>query len=198
MYEIFIVFYLIIMSSSGGIAAHREAALEQRKTESQQTQSHGHDDDDDEGMLATHNVVVTPGSYICPEAGNLRGHGTYVQNGALYANVAGLVQRVNRLISVQPISSRYVGEVGDVVVGRIVEVGSKRWTVDVNARQHAILMLSSINLSGGVQRRRTTEDQLQMRSILSEHDLVSVSHSYPQSALFPTHEFIEFACTSAG
>lgn len=125
-------------------------------------------------MLATRNVVVTPGSYITQEAGNLRGHGTYVHEGALYANVAGMVQRVNRLISVQPISSRYVGEVGDVVVGRIVEVGAKRWTVDINARQHAILMLSSINLSGGVQRRRTTEDQLQMRSILSENDLISV------------------------
>ena len=48
---------------------------------------------------------------------------------------------------------RYTGEIGDVVVGRITEVAQKRWKVDVSARQDAILMLSSINLPGGVQVR---------------------------------------------
>ena len=36
-------------------------------------------------------------------------------------------------------------------------------------------MLSSVNLSGGVQRRRTFEDQLNMRSLFKENDLISVS-----------------------
>ena len=31
---------------------------------------------------------------------------------------------------------RYVGEVGDIVVGRIAEVGINRWRVDIGARQH--------------------------------------------------------------
>ena len=65
------------------------------------------------------------------------------------------------------------GEVGDVVVARIVDVGTKRWRADVNARQHAILMLSSINLPGGEQRRRTAEDQLNMRQFYVEHELMS-------------------------
>lgn len=47
--------------------------------------------------------------------------------------------------------SRYTPEVGDLVIGRIVEVGSSRWKVDANARQDAVLMLSSVNLPGGVQ-----------------------------------------------
>ena len=34
----------------------------------------------------------------------------------LVACVAGVVHRVNRVVSVRPVSSRYVGEVGDVVV----------------------------------------------------------------------------------
>lgn len=46
---------------------------------------------------------------------------------------------------------RYTGEIGDVVVGRITEVAQKRWKVDVSARCDAILMLSSVNLPGGVQ-----------------------------------------------
>lgn len=44
---------------------------------------------------------------------------------------------------------RYTGDVGDVVIGRITEVGNKRWKVDVNAKQDAVLLLSSINLPGG-------------------------------------------------
>ncbi len=40
--------------------------------------------------------------------------------------------------------------------------------------QDAVLMLSSVNLTGGVQRRRTVEDQLQMRTYFQENDLVSV------------------------
>ena len=118
--------------------------------------------------------IVTPGEPIPAEPGFLRGHGTLVRHdGALIATVAGVVERVNKLVSVRPLRSRYVGEVGDVVVGRVLEVGQKRWKVDVRGRQQALLMLSSINLPGGEQRRRTAEDQLNMRHFYVEHDLVS-------------------------
>ena len=80
---------------------------------------------------------------------------------------------MNKLVSVRPLRSRYTGEVGDVVVCRIADVGQKRWKVDVNSRQDGVLMLSSINLPGGEQRRRTAEDQLNMRQFYVEHDLVS-------------------------
>lgn len=44
---------------------------------------------------------------------------------------------------------RYVGEVGDVVIGRITELGNKRWKVDANTVLDAALMLSCVNLPGG-------------------------------------------------
>jgi exosome complex component RRP4 len=117
--------------------------------------------------------VVIPGQFITQEAGFLRGHGTFVQDAQLLATISGVVERVNKLISVRPLKSRYNGEVGDVVIGRIREVGDKRWKVDVNSRQDAILLLSSVNLPGGVQRRRTNTDALQMRSFFVEDDLIS-------------------------
>jgi exosome complex component RRP4 len=116
---------------------------------------------------------VTPGEELCEEVGFLRGHGTYVKDGMLVAAVAGVVERVNKLVSVRPYKARYAGEVGDVVVCRIAEVGAKRWKVDVNARQKGVLLLSSINLPGGEQRRRTAEDQLNMRQFYVEHDVLS-------------------------
>lgn len=120
-------------------------------------------------------VVVTPGEVISAETGAfLRGHGTYLSaNNELVASVAGVVDKVNQLISVRPLVSRYIGEVGDIVVGRVTEVGNKRWKVDVNGQQDAALVLSAVTLPGGAQRRRTYADQLQMRRFFVEDDLIS-------------------------
>jgi exosome complex component RRP4 len=118
-------------------------------------------------------AVVTPGEEIVRGAGFLRGRGTYAAGGdALLSNVAGVVRRVNRLVSVAPIGQRYFGAVGDVVVGRVLEVSAKRWRIDINARQDGILALTSMHLAGGEQRRRTADDQLHMRTWLAEGDLL--------------------------
>ena len=45
--------------------------------------------------------------------------------------------------------------------------------VDIGSYQHAILNLTSINLPGGVQRRRSEEDQLNMRQFFKEGDVIS-------------------------
>ncbi|GMF36639.1 unnamed protein product [Phytophthora fragariaefolia] len=120
-------------------------------------------------------VVVTPGQVISTDTGAfLRGHGTYLSGrNELVASVAGVVEKVNQLITVRPLVSRYIGEVGDIVVGRVTDVASKRWKVDVNGQQDASLMLSSVTLPGGAQRRRTYADQLQMRAFFVENDLIS-------------------------
>lgn len=78
-----------------------------------------------------------------------RGHGTYQDNGRIKASVAGVLEHVNKLIMIRPLKSRYNGEIGDVVIGRITEIQQKRWRVDANARLDAVLLLSSVNLPGG-------------------------------------------------
>lgn len=130
--------------------------------------------------------LVVPGQTITTEQGYLRGYGTYFeQQGAseeqewgrleehLVSSLAGTLERVNKLVSVHPPSSRYIGEIGDLVVGRVTAVESKRWKCDVSSQKDAVLQLASVNLPGGVQRMRTSEDQLQMRALFQEHDLVS-------------------------
>ena len=90
----------------------------------------------------------------------------------MIATVAGTVQRTNKLLSVRPLRARYTPEIGDLVVGRIVEVQSRRWKVDVAAPLLAQLPLSAINLPGGILRRRTSADELQIRTFFSEGDLL--------------------------
>ncbi|KAJ3300695.1 exosome non-catalytic core subunit rrp4 [Borealophlyctis nickersoniae] len=126
--------------------------------------------------------IVTPGEVLTSDPQFMRtdalkdvvirGHGTYPVGASLAACAAGVVERVNMLLSVRPLRSRYHGEIGDVVIGRVSELGPKRWKVDINARQDAILLLSSINLPGGVQRRKNESDELQMRTFFAEGDLV--------------------------
>ncbi|KAG8847142.1 exosome non-catalytic core subunit rrp4 [Tulasnella sp. 330] len=116
--------------------------------------------------------ITSPGQTITSSQAFMRGHGTYVDGEVVLASVAGTVERVNKLISVRALKSRYNGEIGDLVVGRITEVAAKRWKVDVNARNEGILMLSSVNLPGGVQRRKLESDELQMRNFFEEGDLL--------------------------
>uniref|UniRef100_A0A1B6MIS7 Uncharacterized protein n=1 Tax=Graphocephala atropunctata TaxID=36148 RepID=A0A1B6MIS7_9HEMI len=115
----------------------------------------------------------TPGQKIINQSGFMRGHGTYVEGDDLKASVAGVVEKVNKLILVRPLKMRYNGEVGDVVVGRVTELQQKRWKVDTCSRLDSVLLLSSVNLPGGELRRRSTEDEQMMRKYLCEGDLIS-------------------------
>lgn len=161
------------------------------------TSSAGSDSDSDNGgadiegdiKMATgrsapgsHSDIVTPGEVITTNPQWMRGHGTYTSTDpqddndddstAIVSSLAGVITRTNKLLSVRPLRARYNPEVGDLVVGRIVEVQSKRWRVDVGSTQLAGLPLSAINLPGGIQRRRTETDELAIRSFFAEGDLL--------------------------
>ncbi len=56
--------------------------------------------------------------------GFLRGHGTQMVDGKLVATLCGVVERVNKLVYVRPLKSRYTAEQGDVVIGRVTEVST--------------------------------------------------------------------------
>ncbi|KAI3439457.1 S1 domain-containing protein, partial [Psidium guajava] len=117
-------------------------------------------------------VTVTDTIPVNYDDAFLKGHGTTELNGEVVATVCGVVERVNKLIYVRTLRARYKPEVGDIIVGRVIEVAPKRWRLDINYSQDAVLMLSSINMPDGIQRRRTAEDELNMRSIFEENDVI--------------------------
>ncbi|PFH58291.1 hypothetical protein XA68_13895 [Ophiocordyceps unilateralis] len=118
--------------------------------------------------------LLTPGTVITSNSQWMRGHGTYVPPGttSITSSLAGTLARTNKLLSVRPLRARYRPEIGDLVVGRIVEVQPRRWRVDVAASQLALLHMSAINLPGGILRKRTETDMLQIRSFFAEGDLL--------------------------
>lgn len=119
--------------------------------------------------------VVLPGDLVTTHTGFMRGHGTFLTpDGELISSVAGKVVRINKLISVHAPRARFVGETGDVIIGKIIEVqvGQRRWKVETGARLDSVLLLNHINLPGGELRRKTIEDEMMMRSYFKEGDLI--------------------------
>lgn len=116
--------------------------------------------------------LVIPGDEITGEKGYTSGHGVYVQDDKIVASLPGSLQQVNRLITVKPLKARYIANTSDVIVGRVLEVGQKRWKVDIKTSVDATLNLSSVNLPTGEQRIKCDEDEKWMREYLSEGDVI--------------------------
>ena len=118
--------------------------------------------------------IITPGETVTDDPQWMRGHGTFAdaETTAIRSTLAGTLQKTNKLLSIVPLRARYTPEIGDLVIGRIVEVQSRRWKVDVAAPLLAHLPLSSINLPGGILRKRTSVDELNIRSYFSEGELL--------------------------
>ena len=127
------------------------------------------------GSRRTH--ILTPGQTVTQDPQWMRGHGTFTADNedddtTIRSTLAGTLQKTNKLLSIVPLRARYTPEIGDLVVGRIVEVQSRRWKVDIAAPLLANLLLSSINLPGGILRKRTSVDELNIRSYFSEGELL--------------------------
>lgn len=147
-----------------------------------------HDEDDDTHMsddeltdvaLSTNRpstTIFTPGQTITSDAQWMRGHGTFTSStdddSEIRSTLAGTLIKTNKLLSIIPLRARYNPEIGDLVIGRITEVQARRWKVDVAASTSAVLLLSSINLPGGTLRKRTSVDELNIRSFFEEGELV--------------------------
>ena len=140
-------------------------------------------DSDDEGMdidsiptghKNASTTIITPGQTVTDDPQWMRGHGTFTSStsATIHSTLAGTLQKTNKLLSIVPLRARYTPEIGDLVIGRVVEVQSRRWKVDVAAPLLANLLLSSINLPGGILRKRTSVDELNIRSYFCEGELV--------------------------
>ncbi|KAJ4339432.1 Exosome complex component rrp4 [Ascochyta clinopodiicola] len=153
-----------ILPPSAPLPARRDAPTEDSDV----------DMSDDELPTSSAASIVTPGEHITSDPQWMRGHGTYVPagSGTIISTVAGSLHKTNKLLSVQPLRARYNPEIGDLVIGRIVNVQTKKWSVDIAAPMLANLPLSSINLPGGILRRRTAVDELNIRTFFSEGDLL--------------------------
>ena len=85
--------------------------------------------------------IVTPGDLLAE--GNFEaGRNTYKIDSKIYACKLGLVEYKGRTVNVVALNTFYVPSVGDLVIGKIVEINLHGWTVDINSPYFATLRAS--------------------------------------------------------
>lgn len=117
--------------------------------------------------------LVLPGEVIEHNIeGLMCGSGVMVRDGTFVATVRGYVTHISQLRSVTPITPIYTPNVGDIVIGRVVQIQNQRWLIHVDCAVLGQLRLSSIYLPNDELRRRTTADERNMRQYFDVGDLV--------------------------
>jgi len=87
--------------------------------------------------------LVLPGQLLA-SGGYRAGDGTFREGENLYASVIGLAEVRNDEVRVIPLQGkRYIPKVGDLVIGKIVDVGVTNWLVDINSPYKGILTVNN-------------------------------------------------------
>ncbi|HID17916.1 TPA: RNA-binding protein, partial [Candidatus Bathyarchaeota archaeon] len=94
-------------------------------------------------LLVERRQLVTPGD-ILAEGEYLAGDNTYKDDGRIYAQRLGLAEVKGKRISVVALKGPYIPRIGDLVIGRIVDVTLGGWVVDVNSPYTANLSVSDV------------------------------------------------------
>jgi exosome complex component RRP4 len=86
--------------------------------------------------------LVHPGERVGTHEGAEAGHGIRRINGELVAMRMGTLSDNGNIISVDPLSSRYVPRAGDLVIGLVEGMTNNIWFLDIGASFNAILPMS--------------------------------------------------------
>lgn len=118
-------------------------------------------------------MLIIPGERVCPIDDHIYSHNTYPHDAHICASVLGTRMQIDKLVMLRPLNHfRYIPLAGDVVVGRVSALCSRRWRVDCNAQTECMLGLSAIALPMNMQRRRAEEDEMAMQTYYDVGDLL--------------------------
>ncbi|RJS89023.1 RNA-binding protein [Candidatus Bathyarchaeota archaeon] len=85
--------------------------------------------------------IVTPGDLLA-EGDFMAGRNSYKIGSKVYACKLGLVEYKGKAVNVVALNTFYIPSVGDLVIGKIVEINLHGWTVDINSPYLATLRAS--------------------------------------------------------
>lgn len=83
--------------------------------------------------------IVVPGEILSEDSNFIPGRGAIRQGNKIVSIYIGLKNTSGKFINVVPLRGKYRPEIGDKVIGKITDVSSVKWRVDINARDTAIL-----------------------------------------------------------
>ncbi|OGS44875.1 MAG: RNA-binding protein [Euryarchaeota archaeon RBG_13_57_23] len=87
--------------------------------------------------------IVVPGDLLAISS-KKAGPGTYSEGGKIFASQLGIKSVRPDSISVVPLAGQYMPIIGDLIVGKIVDIGPSNWLVDINSPYPAPLHVNEV------------------------------------------------------
>lgn len=91
--------------------------------------------------LVERRQLVTPGDLLA-EGDYNAGENTYQEENKVYASRIGFANFAGRTVYVVAVKGGYFPAVGDLVIGKVVDMRLGAWTIDINAPYSAVLFTS--------------------------------------------------------
>ena len=93
-------------------------------------------------LLIKEREIVIPGQKLAEGMDFLPSDGTLREKDNIISTHIGLVDVKGRIVKVIPLNGRYIPKVGDVVIGKINEIGMSNWRIDIGWAFFAGLRIS--------------------------------------------------------
>src|SRR5881296_4477821 len=103
-------------------------------------------------LLVEANQVVAPGELLA-DGDHLLGDNAYRIGTQIFSACVGLFEVDGNRVTVVPLKGGYIPRVGDLVAGRIIDIGLSGWTVDIRSPYPAMLPASETPGPRGPRRR---------------------------------------------
>ena len=88
--------------------------------------------------------IVLPSQFLGHAKDSKAGQGTFIENGKLYSEILGILNKKSGYINVTPLQGHYSAVEGDFVIGIVREAMSSSWLVDINAPYPALLYVNEV------------------------------------------------------
>ena len=88
--------------------------------------------------------LVVPGQVLADDGNVKPGMGAYRDGGRIVASTLGIKNVAGGYASVIPLGGQYIPRVGDVVIGRITDIGPSNWLVDINSPYPAPMHVNEV------------------------------------------------------
>ncbi len=85
--------------------------------------------------------IVVPGELLADGMDYIPGAWTYRKEEKIFAKKLGIVNISGRAIKIIPLSGKYMPKVGDIIIGKIVDISTMGWTVELSSPYTALLSM---------------------------------------------------------
>ncbi|MAG50112.1 RNA-binding protein [archaeon] len=88
--------------------------------------------------------IVVPGQELATGMDFLPGGAAFREGEKIIASQLGLISVRGKVIRLIPLTGKYVPKVGDIIIGRIIDMNFNGWVVDIGCSYDAVLSIRSV------------------------------------------------------